>query len=129
MARAGLIGDLLVSCCVPFGTQGVVLGFHEGLLGDPFVSCCVSSGTPGVALDFHESFFYGHLWGARSPQQVCRPRGEHPPRAYHIGGPGASWARFPYSDTLPRTPLRTSQILTMSMIWRPWRLLGQIPLF
>jgi len=66
VARAGLIGDLLVSCCVPCGTPGVVFGFHEARRGGLFVSRCVSSGTPGVALGCHESFILG-ISGVRVP--------------------------------------------------------------
>ena len=43
-------------------------------------------------------------------------------------GPGASCARFSYSDTLPRTLQNTYHIRINSVLWRPWRLPRDSPI-
>jgi len=107
----------LVTCCA-YKSSRDSFGARWRVLRALPVSCGAAS-----------SHFYGPLGDTRSPYEVCRPRGEHPTRGSHLGSPDSFWARFPYSHALPRTLQNTYHIRTNSVIWRPWRLLGQIPLF
>ena len=100
---------------------------HKYLRGSFGVRWRVLRALP-VSCGAASSNFYGPLGDTRSPYEVCRPRGEHPTRGSHIGGPDSFWARFPYSHTLPRTLQNTYHIRINSVIWRPWRLPRDSPI-